>query len=95
MDNYICSICKIELDATTAYEYRGRISCYEHFYEAEQRVNLDRQDIINEERSKTEVFRGLDLSDSIIGKANKKLLKRQREIASKESYRIKLYEKRT
>ena len=53
-----------------------------------------RNEIIAEESAKTECFRGEDLGDSAMGKANRKLLARQIEIAGKESDMLKAYEGR-
>lgn len=88
-----CTKCKKELEDSDAYEYRGAYSCAEHFDEVIEGRNHQRNQIIAEESAKTEKFRGLDLSDSTIGKANKKLLKTDLEIASKESQRLKDYER--
>lgn len=94
MKDLICIICKKRLEDSEAYEYRGMISCAEHFDQMTEKRDFERQEIIEEEKAKTEKFRGLDLSDSVIGKANKKILKRDIEIAKKESLRIKKYEGR-
>lgn len=40
------------------------------------------------------MFKGLDLSDSVIGKANREIFKTQIEIASNESVRLNKYEGR-
>lgn len=56
--------------------------------------DYERNQIIQEEYDKTKCFKGLDLSDSVIGKANKKLLKTKIEVASNESERLKIYERR-
>lgn len=88
-----CQKCKTELTESTAYEYRGAFSCAEHFDEVTESRELERQEIIKEESRKTEVFRGLDLSDSAVGRGNRELLKPQIEIASKESARLKRYER--
>lgn len=94
MSDYVCSKCKKELESHEAYEYRGAISCDEHFDEVIEMRDFQRNEIINEENSKTKVFNSLDLSDSVIGKANKQILKQKIEIASKESQRLKDYEGR-
>ena len=91
---YKCEICKKELDESEAYEYRGAIGCDEHFDEVCELRDFKRQEIINEEHNKTKHFAGLDLSDSVIGKANRNLLQKRIEIASKESARLKEYEGR-
>ena len=92
MNRLKCYVCKAELEDCDVYEYRGIYSCSDHFDEACLRRDHQRSEIIKEESAKTEVFRGLDLSDSVIGRANKDILKSNIEIASKESGRIKDYE---
>lgn len=89
-----CSICKIELDESTAYEYRGAIACAEHHGQMIERRDFERNEIIREESAKTEVFKGLDLGDSSVGKANREILSRQIEIAGKESAKLRKYEGR-
>ena len=87
-----CLICKKQLEPNEAYEYRGAISCEEHFDEVQSKRDFERQEILVEEKHKTEKFRGLDLGNSAIGKANRQILKRDIEIAQKESGRIAAYE---
>ena len=94
MSNYTCRKCKAKLKANQTYEYRGAFSCEDHFDEVIKMRDFERSGIIQEEHSKTKVFKGLDLTDSAIGKANKALLKPHIEVASKESQRLKEYEKR-
>ncbi len=95
MEKYKCSKCKKELDGFEAYEYRGAISCEEHFDEVIEMRDFQRQEIINEESNKTKVFKGLDLDPrNPIGKANREMLSGRIEVASKESGRIKEYEGR-
>lgn len=90
-----CVICKAELAPREAYEYRGIFSCSEHFDEAIAKRDFQRKEIIAEERAKTDIFRGLDLStETVIGRANREILKPQIEIASKESGRLKEYERK-
>jgi len=89
-----CQKCKIELDDSDAYEYRGAFSCADHFDEVIESRDFQRQEIIEEESRKTDCFRGLDLGDNPIGKANREILKSRIEIASKESGRLKDYEGR-
>ena len=91
---YKCSKCKKELDDHEAYEYRGAFSCEEHFDEVIESRDFQRQEIIKEESAKTDKFKGLDLGDNCIGRANREILKPQIEIASKESARLKEYEGR-
>ncbi|WP_417623082.1 hypothetical protein [Parasphingorhabdus sp.] len=93
MSNYTCRKCKAKLKANEAYEYRGAFSCEDHFDEVIEMRDFERNEIIQEEHNKTKVFEGLDLTDSAIGNANKKLLKPNIEIASKESQRLKNYER--
>jgi len=90
---YICRKCKKQLESHETYEYRGAFSCAEHFDEVIEMRDFERNEIIQEEHNKTKVFEGLDLTDSAIGNANKKLLKPNIEIASKESQRLKNYER--
>jgi len=94
MSEYKCSKCSKLLDEIEAYEYRGVYSCEEHFDSVIQARDFQRKEIINEEHAKTKAFKGLDMTDSIIGKANNKLLRRRKEVASKESGRLKIYEGR-
>ncbi len=93
MSEYQCSKCGEELEAMDAYEYRGAVSCAKCFDEVIKHRDWQRNEIIAEESAKTEVFRGLDMTDSVIGKANRQLLKRKIEIAGKESERLKQYER--
>lgn len=90
----ICSVCGIEIDDIQTYEYRGALSCTDCFEECQTKRDIQRQEIIAEESAKTECFRGLDMNDSVIGKANKEILSKQIEIAGKESGRLKDYEGR-
>lgn len=92
MSIYNCRKCKAPLDDHEAYEYRGSVACAEHFDEVIEIRDFERNQIIREEHNKTKVFEGLDLTDSIIGKANKKLLKPNIELVGKESQRLKNYE---
>lgn len=94
MSNYICRKCKAKLSASETYEYRGAFSCEEHFDEVIEMRDYERNQVISEEHNKTKSFSGLDMSDSVIGKANKELLKSKIEIAGKESARLKAYEGR-
>ena len=94
MDMYQCYKCKKQLEACETYEYRGLFSCEEHFDEGIETRDFQRQEIIEEERHKTQVFEGLSLGDNPIGRANRQILKPQIEIAAKESGRLKEYEGR-
>ena len=92
MNIYKCRYCKKELKENDTYEYRGVYSCAQHFDLVSLERNRERQDIIDEENSKTECFHGLDLSsDTIIGRTNRKILKSQLELASKESKKLNTY----
>lgn len=92
---YKCSKCGKLLDEDETYEYRGAYSCEPCFDDVQAIRNGERAEIIQEEKHKTERFKGLDLSDSAIGKANREIIKTDIEIASKESQRMKDYEGRT
>lgn len=94
MSNYACRKCQAKLRANEAYEYRGAFACEAHFDEVIEMRDFERNQIIKEEHNKTQAFKGLDLSDSAIGKANKQLLKQKIEIAGNESQRLKNYEDR-
>ncbi|WPJ21805.1 LIM and senescent cell antigen-like-containing domain protein [Pseudoalteromonas phage vB_Pun_Y3] len=94
MSNYTCQKCKAKLRANEAYEYRGVFACEPHFDEVVEMRDFERNQIIKEEHNKTKVFKGLDLSDSTIGKANQRLLNRFVKAARKESQRLKNYEGR-
>ncbi|MDN3390904.1 hypothetical protein [Pseudoalteromonas sp. APC 3691] len=94
MSNYTCKKCQAKLRASEAYEYRGAFACEAHFDEVIEIRDFERNQIIKEEHNKTQAFKGLDLSDSAIGKANKQLLKQKIEIAGNESQRLKNYEDR-
>lgn len=89
-----CRVCGIKLDDYTAYEYRGEYSCEDHFDEVCEIRDAERNQVMKEEDQKTKGMKGLDLSDSVIGKANRELLKGKIEVASKESLRLKRYEGR-
>lgn len=93
MSNYTCKKCKAKLRASEAYEYRGAFACETHFDEVIEMRDFERNQITNEEHNKTKSFKGLDLTDSVVGKANKKLLKPRIEVASKESARLNQYER--
>lgn len=88
-----CSVCKQKFEYGEMYEYRGAISCEGCFDKLQQIRDHERSEIISEENHKTEKFRGLDMSDSRIGKANRQILKSDIEIAKKESSRIQNYER--
>lgn len=89
-----CQHCKMVLDDSDAYEYRGTYACAEHFDMVCKSRDSERAEITREESQKANIFKGLDLTDSSIGKANRQILKTHIEVASKESGRIKKYEGR-
>lgn len=91
-EHYECPICKKIINSTACYEYRGVISCGDCYKETIKKRDFQRQEIIEEENNKTKCFKGLDLSDSVIGKGNREILKPNIEIARKESVRLKDYE---
>ena len=82
-DTEQCSVCKKQFILGDLYEYRGSIACEKCFQEAQDKKDFERQEIIEKNKHKTERFRGLDLSNSQIGKANRDILKADIEIASK------------
>ena len=90
-----CPICKKEFELGQMYEYRGSVACGDCIEEAREKRDYERQEIIEESKHKTDKFKGLDLSESQIGKANRDILKSEIEIAGKESGRIKDYEGRS
>ncbi|CQI98208.1 hypothetical protein [Yersinia frederiksenii] len=85
-DKYTCAVCKAEFDSNDTYEYRGFYSCDEHFDELQERVDGKRQRIIDDFDAKSKPLRGLDISpDSVIGRANREILKGPIEVCSKET----------
>ena len=86
-----CRICKTTEDL---YEYRGAIACSKHFDKVIEQRDFERQEIMEEENHKLAPLKGLSFGDSVIGKANREILKGSIEIAKKESGRIKAYENR-
>lgn len=76
------------------YEYRGALACNNCFDSVIESRNFERQEIIEEEKHKLKPLEGLSLGDSVVGRANRQILKSSIEIAKKESGRIKAYEKR-
>ncbi|MEL7628733.1 hypothetical protein AAGW04_06975 [Pectobacterium aroidearum] len=81
-----CCLCKKEVEEDQAYEYRGFLSCDECFDKVVEKVDIRRSEIIARSEAVTRPLKGLDISpDSVIGRANRELLKGQIEIASKES----------
>lgn len=88
-----CSVCKKEQPVGKMYEYRRVLACEGCIEEARKNRDHERAEVIEDNRNRTECFRGLDLGDSSIGKANRQILKQQREVAGKESGREKSYRK--
>lgn len=89
-----CSKCKIEIDSYDTYEYRGALSCYNCFEDVIEGRDRERNELIEREDSKLNRTKGLDLTDSVIGKANRVLMKNALEVSSRESYQMKQYEGR-
>ena len=90
-----CFVCKKQFDDNEIYEYRGEVACDEHFDEMIEARDRQRNGIMAQEDAKTKPLKGLDLSGSVIGVANKKLLAAKIEVASKESFDVKRYEGRS
>ena len=89
---YTCGICKESFSDSDTYEYRGFFFCHEHFDEGIKKVDWRRSEIMQANNAKLSSLAGLDLKpDSVIGKANRELLKAKIEIAGKESGREKDY----
>jgi len=78
-----CSICKKYLDISELYEYRNKIACTDCFDKLQEQVDYERQQVIEDTKFRTDRFKGLDMSNSIIGKANREILKADIEIAKK------------
>jgi recombinational DNA repair protein (RecF pathway) len=89
-----CYVCKKLVPDSLAYEYRGAICCEECFDEGTKKRDFERQEIMTEEQHKLKPLEGLSFGDSVIGRANREIMKPQIEIARKESGRIKSYENR-
>lgn len=89
-----CPLCGREEEYGQMYEYRGALACSDCIEEAREKRDAERAEIIAEQKHKTDRFKGLDLSDSQIGKANKEILKKDIEVAKKEGLRIRQYEGR-
>lgn len=99
--SYTCHKCKKvhEFDEVNGiepnvYEYRGAYACEECFDDVIAMRDGQRVEVMEIEHNKTKVFKGLDMTDSVIGKANNKLLSRHKELAGKESNQLKSYEGR-
>lgn len=86
MSEYKCCLCKCDLDGNSAYEYRGFVSCEEHFDKVIKKVDIRRSEVISRNEAATRPLVGLDIHpDSVIGKATRKLLHGAIEVASKET----------
>ena len=89
-----CPLCGREEEYGQMYEYRGAIACVDCIDKAREQRDVERAEVIEEQKHKTDRFKALDLSDSTIGKANKQILKADIEVAKKEGKRIRNYEGR-
>lgn len=87
-----CPICKNDFELGQMYEYRGALACEDCIEEMREKRDIQRAEVIEEQNFKTDRFKGLDMSDSQIGKINREILKSDIEIAKKESQRLKDYE---
>lgn len=95
MDEMVnCPLCGREEEYGKMYEYRGALACCDCIEEAIEKRDAERAEVIAELNHKTDRFRGLDLTDSIIGKANRRILQMDIEVAKKEGKRIRDYEGR-
>lgn len=89
-----CPLCRREEEYGQMYEYRGALACTDCIEKVREKRDIERTEVIAEQNHKTDRFRGLDLSDSNIGKANRQILKTDIEVAKKEGKRIRDYEGR-
>lgn len=87
-----CPICKNDFELGQMYEYRGALACEDCIEEMIEKRDFQRAEVIEEQKFKTDRFKGLDMSDSQIGKINREILKSDIEIAKKESQRLNDYE---
>lgn len=87
-----CPICKNDFELGQMYEYRGALACVDCIEEMREKRDFQRAEVIEEQKFKTDRFKGLDMSDSQIGKINREILKSDIEIAKKESQRLNDYE---
>jgi hypothetical protein len=88
-----CSVCKKRFPDDELYEYRGAFACELDFDQAIKNRDYERAEVIAELNHKSAPFEGLSFGDSVVGRANRQLLKPQIEIARKESMRVKQYER--
>lgn len=92
MEMYKCSVCRKSLEASETYEYRGAYACEEHFEEAQGKRDWERAEVMQEEQHKMKLLEGLSFGDSVVGRANRQIMRPQLEIARKESGRMSAYE---
>ncbi|EMR9403245.1 hypothetical protein WKN98_001649 [Escherichia coli] len=86
MSEYKCCLCGKVCDGYSCYEYRGFISCEEHFEQVIAKVDIRRAEIIARNNAVTKPLAGLDIDPrSAIGRANRELLAPAIEIAGKET----------
>lgn len=86
MSEYKCCLCGKICDEWSCYEYRGFISCEEHFEQVIEKVDIRRAEIIARNNAVTKPLVGLDIDQrSAIGRANRELLAPAIEIAGKET----------
>ena len=78
-----CSICGECFELSELYEYRGEVACEKDFKEAQENAEFKRAEMIKDSKFRTDRFKGLDLGESSIGKANREILKGDIEIAKK------------
>lgn len=89
-----CAVCKEEFYEGEMYEYRGMLSCEKDHEAMIKKRDFERAEVIAENQHQTKPFRGLDMAnDSVIGKANRQILKKEIDIAKKETYRTRQYER--
>lgn len=92
---YKCHHCGEKLSGYDCYEYRGVYACDKHFDIVIDDRDRERAHLIEEEDNKRSRLKGFDLtSDDAIGRANRKIFKKDIEICAKESPRLRAYEGR-
>ncbi len=91
-----CAECGARIPDSHASEYRGRVWCEgKHGFEEQvAKRDWERSEVMTEENHKLAPLKDLSFGDSVVGRANREILKPQLEIARKESYRMKSYEGR-
>lgn len=91
---YTCGICKKEMTEQETYEYRGFTFCAEDFEKGIEKVDWKRNEIIKSSEARLKPLKGLDLNpNNVIGRANQEILKAKIEVASKETFAEREYEK--